>query len=424
MNDRKEIARLTDSHDYGHWLNDLKKRYHSARLRASLSVTKEVLLFYWSIGRDIASKQWANTYGSAFYKTLSRDMRREIPDVEGFSETNLKYMARFYLLYNQIIVNHPRIVDDFSTSNRPQPADEFKASNSPFLESTTSISNHPQDVEEYCVQNLPQSVEDCSRQKHLRSVEDFTLDVLCSIPWFHHRTIIDKCKDDVDKAIFYVRKTIENNWGRNMLLNYLDTNLYEREGKAVSNFHATLPALQSNLAQQITRDPYNFDFLTLTEGYVEKELEDALVNNITRFLLELGAGWAYMGRQLRFGVGEKEVFPDLLFYNTRIHAYCVVELKTGSFKADYLGQLSLYVATINHQMKSEQDNPTIGLLICKDKDNVMAQYSLENISAPIGISEYQLSQIYPADFKSSLPSIAEIEHEMMRAIESVANSDK
>ena len=346
-----------------------------------MSVTKEVLLFYWSIGRDIASRQWANTYGSSFYKTLSRDLKREIPDVQGFSETNLKYMYYFYSLYAQRIENRPHPVDEFNTSNCPQDVDES------------------------------------GKQNRLRGVDDFTLNDLCCVPWFHHRSIIDKCKDDVTKAIFYVRKTMEYNWGRDMLLNFLGSDLYEREGKAVSNFRATLPAVQSDLAQQITRDPYNFDFLTMTMGYKEKELEDALVGNVTSFLLELGAGWAYMGRQIRFGVGEKEIFPDLLFYNTKIHAYCVVELKVGSFKAEYIGQLGLYVATINHQMKSAQDNPTIGLLICRDKDNVMAQYALENISAPIGISEYQLSKLYPAELKSSIPSIEEIEREISRSIE-------
>ncbi|MCF0183264.1 MAG: DUF1016 family protein [Bacteroidaceae bacterium] len=376
----QDVKTLFDNQDYGDWLKELKQRYLAARLRASLSVTKEVLRFYWSVGRDIASKQWTNTYGSAFYKTLSRDMRREIPNVEGFSETNLKYMYYFYLLYHIRIENHLRSVDDSIATNHLQ------------------------------------SVDESSQLSFLKHADVLTLDVLCSIPWFHHQRIIDKCKGDVDKAIFYVCNTIQYNWGRDMLLNFLGSNLYEREGKAINNFRTTLPAVQGDLAKQITRDPYNFDFLTMTVGYREKELEDALVTNVTRFLLELGAGWAYMGRQIRLGVGEKEIFPDLLFYNTKIHAYCVVELKVGSFKAEYLGQLSLYVATINHQMKSETDNPTIGLLICRDKDNVMAQYALENISAPIGISEYQLSQLYPSDFKSSLPSVEEVERELSRSM--------
>ena len=404
MRTNKDLIILSDSQDYSNWLKELKQRYLSARLRASLSVTKEVLQFYWSVGRDIASKQWANTYGSAFYKTLSHDMKREIPDVEGFSETNLKYIFYFYSLYSQRIENRPQVADDFAAPNLLQGVEESSSQNLPQVVEEFSNSIRPQPADEFVALNRP------------RFVDDLTIDELCSIPWDHHRRIIDKCKDNVDKAIFYVRKTIQYNWGRDVLLNFLGSGLYEREGKAVNNFQATLPAVQSDLAQQITRDPYNFDFLTMTVGYKEKELENALVDNVTRFLLELGAGWAYMGKQIRFGVGEKEIFPDLLFYNTKIHAYCVVELKVGSFKAEYLGQLSLYVAAVNHQMKSEHDNPTIGLLICRDKDNVMAQYSLENICAPIGISEYQLSQLYPADFKSSLPSIEDIEREMSRPI--------
>ena len=259
----------------------------------------------------------------------------------------------------------------------------------------------PQVAEEFKALNLPQLADDLTIEQ-----------ILFSIPWDHHRRIIDKCKDNVQKALFYVQMTYQNQWGRDMLLNHLKSNLYEREGKAITNFQKVLPTPQSDLAQQITKDPYNFDFLTLTENFKEKELEDALVNNVSRFLLELGVGWAYMGRQIRLGVGESEIFPDLLFYNARIHAYCVVELKIGTFKAEYLGQLSLYVSAVNHQLKSELDNPTIGLLICRDKDNVLARYALENISAPIGISEYQLSQLYPKDYKSSIPSIEEIEKDL------------
>ena len=289
-----------------------------------------------------------NTYGSGFYKTLSHDLRSEMPEEKGFSESNIRYMYRFYELYNQEIVNFP------------QGAEKL------FVE-------------------------------------------VCSIPWDHQRRIIDKCKGDAKKALFFVHKVIENSWGRDMLLNFLSTDLYERQAKAITNFSKTLPTLQSDLAQQATKDPYVFNFLTMTEGYNERELEDALVANVTKFLVELGTGFAYMGRQYRMQVGEKEIFIDLLFYNTRIHAYCCIELKTGSFQASYLGQLGLYVTAVNHQLKTEHDNPTIGLLICKDKDNIEAQYSLEAYNLPLGISQYELSKLIPNEIKSSLPSIEEIE---------------
>lgn len=356
----KPIINLSQDKEYHVWVKELKQRYLSARLKASIDANRTLLEYYWSLGRDIASKQYANTYGSGFYKNLSRDLRLEMPGEKGFSETNLKYMYYFYNLYSQLIENRPQRVDDFVDKNHPQGADDFKIE-------------------------------------------------ICSIPWDHQRRIIDKCKGDVHKALFFVRKVIQNSWGRNVLLNFLDTDLYEREGKAITNFGKTLPALQSDLAQQVTKDPYVFNFFSMTEAYNEKELEDALVANVTKFLIELGTGFAFMGRQYRLQVGEKEIFIDLLFYNTRIHAYCCIELKTGSFNASHLGQLGLYVTAVNHQLKTEQDNPTIGLLICKDKDNIEAQYSLEAYNLPLGISQYELTKMIPAEIKSTLPSIEEIE---------------
>ena len=301
----------------------------------------------YKLGRDIEAKQYTNNYGSGFYKNLSQDLKNEMPGVKGFSPTNLKYMSYFYKLYAPL------------AANRQQAADDFK--------------------------------------------------MLFLIPWDHHRRIIDKCKDDMDKALFFVRKTWENNWGRDALLNWLDTDLYERDGKAITNFQSTLPAVQSDLAQQITKDPYQLDFLNLREKYDERDIENELVNNVTRFLLELGKGFSYMGRQFRLEVGQQEFFPDLLFYNTHLHAYVVVELKAQSFHPSFLGQLSFYVSAINHQFKTDIDNPTIGLLICKDKDNVVAKYALESYKEPMGISEYQLSKLFPKDFKSSMPTIEELE---------------
>ena len=368
----KPIIDLTKNNDYRSWVKELKQRYLSARLKASIEANRALLEYYWSLGRDIANKQYANTYGSGFYKTLSHDLRSEMPGEKGFSETNLKYMYYFYQLYSQLIENRLQGVDDFGRQNHLQGVDELKT------------------------QNHPQAADDL-------------LTEICSIPWFHQQRIIDKCKGDAKKAIFFVRKVIENSWGRDVLLNFLGTDLYERQAKAITNFSNTLPALQSDLAQQVTKDPYVFNFLTMTEDYNERELEDALVANVTKFLVELGTGFAYMGRQYRMQVGEKEIFIDLLFYNTRIHAYCCIELKTGSFEAEHLGQLGLYVSAVNHQLKTEYDNPTIGLLICKDKDNIEAQYSLEGYNLPLGISQYELTNLIPTEIKSSLPSIEEIE---------------
>ncbi|MDE6079323.1 MAG: PDDEXK nuclease domain-containing protein [Duncaniella sp.] len=356
----KPILDLTKNNDYRSWVKELKQRYLSARLKAAVEANRTLLEYYWSLGRDIADKQYANTYGSGFYKTLSHDLRSEMPEEKGFSERNLRNMYDFYRTYNQLIENLQQAAANSSEPNRRQ-----------------------------CAEDL------------LREI--------CSIPWDHQCRIVSKCKKNPHKALFFVRKVIENNWGRDMLLNFLGTDLYERQAKAITNFSNTLPVLQSDLAQQVTKDPYVFNFLTMTEDYNEKELEDALVANVTKFLVELGTGFAYMGRQYRMQVGEKEIFIDLLFYNTRIHAYCCIELKTGSFEASHLGQLGLYVSAVNHQLKTEYDNPTIGLLICKDKDNIEAQYSLEGYNLPLGISQYELTNLIPTEIKSSLPSIEEIE---------------
>lgn len=349
LNDMNKKALAIIDREYVEWIKDLKQRFLSLRLKATIEVNKAMLAFNWSVGKDIAQKQYLNTYGSGFYAHMSRDLRLELPDVKGFSVTNIKNMYYFYSLYSERI------------------------------------------------------------EKRQQTADDFEFEEICSIPWDHQCRIIAKCKGDADRALFFVRKVLQNGWGRETLVDFLKSDLYEREGKAVTNFAETLPRLQSDLAQQMTKDPYNFDFLTLTEGYKEKELEEALVKNVTRFLLELGTGFSYMGRQFQLSVGEQEFFPDLLFYNVRIHAYCVIELKTTSFKPAYLGQLSFYVSAIDKQFKQDGDNPTIGLLICRDKDSIVARYALEPYNQPLGISEYQLSNIIPKEFKSSLPSIEEIE---------------
>lgn len=197
-----------------------------------------------------------------------------------------------------------------------------------------------------------------------------------------------------------------------MLLNHLSLDLYERQGKAINNFEATMPAGESGLASEITKDPYSFDFLSLHEGFTEKELKDALINNIQRFLLELGTGFAYLGREYRLIVGDTEQFIDMLFYNTQVHAYVVIEVKTTPFKPEYTGQLGTYVVAVNHLLKREMDGKTIGILVCKNKDDVLARYAIESSSQPIGISSFELSKLVPDDFKSSLPTIQEFEAEL------------
>lgn len=331
--------------EYRQWVKQLNARYRRDRIKAAVSVNGLLIEYYWNLGKDIVSKDADNKYGSKFYARLSADLRKELPEVEGLSETNIRYSRRFYTLYC----------------------------------STT--------------ENLPQLVEDLQK-----------------IPWGHHRCIIDKCAGNVNKALFYVRQTFNNGWSRAVLLNFIDTDLYERQGKAITNFKRNLPSDTCDLAQELTKDPYNFDFLAIKSEYNERQLKDALLHNITKFLVELGTGFAYVGREYRLQIGTKEKFIDLLFYNLNIRCYVVVEVKIDEFDSSDIGQLGTYVTAVNHILKKEGiDNPTIGLLICKNKDNLLAQYALESSSQPLGISEYELSRLYPTKVEGTIPSIKEIE---------------
>ena len=367
--------------DYLQWVKELSKRYRQSQVKAAVKVNHVVLQFYWELGKDICNKEAENKYGSKFYAALSRDLRNEMPDAEGLSERNLRYTKKFYQLYSQKI----RILQQFAANSGSeilqQPAAKFNT--------------------EFSQQVANQLKRD-----------------IFSIPWGHHMLLIDKFLTEPQKALFYVQQVIENGWSRNVLHNYIDSSLYERQGKALSNFTRTLPDVGSDLAQEITRDPYNFAFTGITKPYNERILKDALLNNITKFLTELGTGFAYVGKEYRLQIGEKENFIDLLFYNLNLSCYIVLEVKIGSFTFADVGQLGGYVVACNHLLRKEgRDNPTIGLLICKEKDRIQAQYALESSSQPIAISEYDLEKFYPEKLEGTMPTIEEWEAKLSGNIE-------
>ena len=324
------------------------------------------------MGADICEKQKSASWGDGWLKELSRELMFEFPDMKGFSYRNLRYIRQWHEFYNQDLTIWQQAVAKLDNAIGQQAVAQLGEAN---------------------VQQVVAKINE---------------DVFFSVPWGHHLYIISQCKD-VDHAVFYLKKTVENGWSRAVLLNYLDTNLYERQGKAVNNFNRLLANPQSELAAQTLKDPYNFDFLTLDGEYRERELELGLTNNVTRFLLELGTGFAFVGSQVPLQVGEDTVYPDLLFYHLELRCYVVVELKATKFKGEHLGQLGVYVSAVNHIKKKPTDNPTIGLLICKTKNNVMAQYALESTNQPIGISENQLSKLMPENIQSKLPTIEDIE---------------
>ena len=343
----------TDS-DYNLWISQLVERYRNCQIRATVKANEELLRFYWSTGEDIVKKKAESRWGESVINSISQDLTSALPGIKGLSPTNLGYAKRFYSLYSQLDTFYPQLVGK-------------------------------------------------TEYEQLKTI-------IFRIPWGHQRYLIDKFYNNPKRAFYYVRLTLENGWSRAVLLNAIDMDLKEPEGKAVTNFSLTLP--EGDLAQEMTKDPYLFDFAALTKPYKEEELKLALMKNIEQFLLELGTGFAFMGREYRLVVGSTEQFIDMLFYNTRLRCYVVIEVKAIKFQPGDVGQLGTYVSAVNHILKTSADNPTIGLLICKTKDNVLAQYALESSSQPIGISEYELSKMYPADFKSTLPSIEDIENEL------------
>ncbi|HNX71976.1 PDDEXK nuclease domain-containing protein [Rivihabitans pingtungensis] len=242
--------------------------------------------------------------------------------------------------------------------------------------------------------------------------EAIVQEALAQLPWYHHLALLDKLPDSETRR-WYAAKAIEHNWSRNILVMQIETRLLERSGQAVSNFPMTLPKPQSDLARESLKDPYRFDFLGLTDEAQEREIEAALVKHVTEFLLELGAGFAFVGRQVLLDVGGDEFFIDLLFYHLKLRCYVVIELKGGKFKPEHLGQLGFYMTAVDRQIKHEQDNPTIGLLLCKSKNKVVAEYALGDKSQPMGIAEYKMLESLPAELQTSLPSIEQIERELM-----------
>lgn len=357
--------------DYKSWLQELSQRYRRSQIKAAVRVNSEMLRYYWSLGRDIVMLKAESRWGDKFMKNLSRDMKALLPEAKCFSETNLKYMKYFYEMFPAPVAISPQSVDEIQSAINPQLVDD-----------------------------LSDSV-----------VGALNMDIF-SIPWGHYRYLIDKYKDAPETALFYVRKTIENGWSRDMLLNMLSTGLHQREGKAMSNFQQMLPAPMSDLAQEITKDPYNFAFAGITGKYNETLLKKALLSNITDFLLELGTGFSYVGKEYRLQIGNKEKFVDLLFFHIPLNCYVVIEVKIGEFDFQDVGQLNGYVVACNHILKQTHHNPTIGLLVCKSKDNLLAQYALEGSNQPIGISEYDLQKLYPANVEGTIPTIEEIENKL------------
>ena len=336
--------------EYKKFISSIKLKIQSSQIKASIKVNEELLKLYWEIASLIVEKQKTSSWGDKILESISKDLKKEFPNMKGFSKRNLELMRRWYLFYS----------------------------------------------------NTKQLVSQNNQQ---------LVSKIFMIPWGHNILIVSKA-NSLEEALFYINLTMTNNYSRAMLKSEIEKNIYERQAKAITNFQDKLPEINSQLAIETLKNPYNFDFLELRYHHDEKELEDALVDNITSFLVELGQGFAYLGRQYKLIIDGNEFKIDLLFYHVKLHCYVVVELKTVDFKPEFAGKLNFYISAVDGELKSKEDKPTIGILICKSKNDTIVEYSLKDINKPMGISEYELTKVLPESFKSSLPSIEEIEAEI------------
>ncbi|MHB1033071.1 MAG: PDDEXK nuclease domain-containing protein [Pirellulales bacterium] len=355
--------------DYPAFLESLKNRVRQAQTKAILSVNRELIQLYWDLGRLIVERQEKEGWGKSVVDRLAGDLQKAFPGIQGFSPVNVWRMRAFFLAYHAVPKTGPsHAVTEAREAILSQPV--------------TEIDSHP-----------PRPVAD--------------------IPWGHNQVLLFKLKNPSER-LWYAAKTLEHGWSRAVLTVQIESGLYGRQGKAVTNFEARLPAPQSDLAQQSLKDPYLFDFLTLYEDAVERDLETGLVDHIQKFLLELGAGFAFVGRQMHLAVGDDDFYMDLLFYHLALRCFVVIDLKAKAFTPEDAGKMNFYLSAVDSQMRHPDDAPSIGLILCKKRNRLVAEYALRDIAKPLGVAQWQtkLVQSLPEPLKASLPSIEQIEAEL------------
>ncbi len=333
--------------EYVEWLSDVKARFHQSQIKASIHVNTDMLQFYWSIGRDLMALRAEERWGAGIVKQFALDMRQAFPNETGFSDTNVKYMKRWYSFYFEKVTKSQQVADQIEMAEKGQQvADQLE---------------------------MPE--------------------VFGKVPWFHHVQIFSHC-DSLDEALFYINKVVEEGWSRSWLEDRIAAKLFLSQGSAITNFSQALPLPQSQLAKEILKDPYHFDFLSMKEKYDEHDLEEALVSNVTQFLLELGRGFSYVGRQMELQMPDGQTFfPDLVFYHIPQHRYVIIELKAVKYIPEFAGKLNFYVTAADKLLRGDGDNPSVGLIICKSTDKTIVEWSLQDIQKPLGVATYQLQEV-------------------------------
>jgi len=367
---------------YRDLLGEIKSRVRLAQNRAALSASAEMILMYWDIGRMIQARQSQEGWGAGVIPRLASDLKNELPEQKGFSERNLGYMIRFAKEYGD-----PSEFLQQSAAKLP-----------PRSLQAEDQSSKPSAIGQRTVAKL-----------------EFPEKLLLGLPWFHNVILIQKL-NDLPTRLWYARQTLEQGWSRDTLTQQIKNRAHERQGGAVTNFSSTLSEVHASLAQGLLKDPYLFDFLTLDEPFHERELEIGLLNHIQKFLLELGRGFAFVGRQYHLSVSDKDFYLDLLFYHLHLRCFVIIDLKKGNFKPEYAGKMNFYCSAADDLLRHPQDAQTIGLVLCQTKDRVLAEYSLRDINKPIGVADYELTKALPESLASSLPSIEDIEAELTQSM--------
>ena len=374
---------------YNQWLKTIKENVRHTQLKASIAVNSELINFYWELGKSIIDKQNEYNWGTGVIDQLAIDLKKEFPDVEGFSRSNLYYVKQFYLFYSQ------------------------------------------SSIVQQLVGQLPETFVNKGSKKNtilkqpIKQVQktSFVQQAVGQIPWGHHILIITKIKE-YQQALFYLNETIKNNWSRNVLALQIETKLHKRQGKSINNFKITLPKAQSDLAIQTLKDPYVFDIMNISKHATEREIEQQLTQQLAKFLLELGQGFAFIGNQYSIKVGKKDYRLDLLFYHTQLRCYVVIELKAGAFEPEHAGKLNFYLSAVDSQLKHPNDNPSIGILLCQTKEHIDVEYSLRDTRKPIGVSDFKFLDKLPKKLENNLPSVALLESELKKITQAATSHKK
>lgn len=413
---------------YKDLLGDIKNRVRQGQIKAQLSVNAEMLATYWDIGKMIHERQQQEGWGKGVIPKLAIDLKNELADVKGFSERNILRMLTFYKEYQTITILPMPLAKLENDLNSILPlamakleTDENSIVQLPVAKlQTEADSISPLPVSELendsnTISPLPmaklENDENLIRQLPVAQLQNIDEQLFNKVSWSHHIILIQKVKD-LPTRFWYMKEIIEQGWSRDTLIAQINSKVHERQGALTHNFDATLPDAHSAWAKQVFKDPYQFDFLTLATEFSERELELELIKHVEKFLIELGAGFAFVGRQYKLEVSDTDFSLDLLFYHLKMRCFVVIDLKKGNFKPEYAGKMNFYCSAVDDQLKHETDQPSIGLILCQGKDKVFAEYSLRGMTKPIGISEYELTRILPDNLKGSLPSVEEIENNL------------